>query len=346
MKWEMKEARSGDIVRVSLGKIYHFGIFVSEEDVIQFGLPPTPDRRSEDVEVLSSPVANFLAGGFLEVGICEGREKKRRKTPEETVAAAKRRLGERGYDILHNNCEHFVYECAFGEKFSSMTENIRTALREIPIVHVYVARFPFSVETETIVPPARAREIEDCSNPKVQHEKYYAWKLLEKALMRSLGLKPGSLDIRRSENGKWECSSCFFSLSHSGNFVAAAVSRKPIGVDIEKWDPSRFTKELANKMVTKREKAAIRRLGESERGTALNALWTKKEAIYKSAGDTSFQPRRIETSKYASATKAILLEDERYLITVVSEDSDQAVFRCEGLDIRDLSAFTDCKNKL
>ena len=74
MKWEMREAKSGDIVRVALGPLFHFGIFVSEDEVIQFGLPPTPNRRAADVEVLSSPVDAFLVGGFLEVGIPEARK--------------------------------------------------------------------------------------------------------------------------------------------------------------------------------------------------------------------------------------------------------------------------------
>ena len=31
MKWEPKECQAGDIVRIKLGGVYHFGIFVSEE---------------------------------------------------------------------------------------------------------------------------------------------------------------------------------------------------------------------------------------------------------------------------------------------------------------------------
>ena len=327
MKWKMTEACFGDIVRVSLGAIYHFGIFVSEEEVIQFGLPPTPNRRAEDVEVLSSSVYDFLAGGFLEVGICEGREKKRRKTPEETVSAARRRLGERGYDIIYNNCEHFANECAFGEKFSSMTDSLRNKFRSIPIVHVYVAKFPFPVDDEKIYPPARAKEIESCSNPSVRRQKYFVWKLLENALMRSFGLKIGNIDFTRTDSGKWECSECCFSLSHSGDFVAVALSRKPVGVDIEKRDEARFTAALAEKITTASESDKINRLENSAQSRALNALWTKKEAIFKLLGDKAFQPDKIETSEYGLLTKTVKCEEEQYLITVASEDATKAVFR-------------------
>lgn len=333
MKWKMKEARYGDIVRVGLGKIYHFGIFVSEDEVIQFGLPPTPGRRSEDVEVLAAPVSDFLAGGFLEVGCCEGNEKKRRKTAEQTVSVARSRLGERGYDIIHNNCEHFANECAFGDRFSSMTENLRMKFRSIPVVHVYVEKFPFDVENDKIVPPEREKEIESCSNLGVRSEKFYAWKLLEKALMRSLGLKLENLGATRNKNGKWECSSCWFSISHSGDLVAVAVSRKPVGVDIEKRDEARFTDALEDKIVTKREASTLRRLKESGRRTALNTLWTKKEAVFKLDGAKSFRPKQIETSKYASTTKSIRCGTESYIITVASDDAEQAVFCCDGLEV-------------
>ena len=55
MKWELVEPKLGDIIRVRLGDLYHFGIFVSEDEVIQFGLAPgvraIPDT---EVEVLTS----------------------------------------------------------------------------------------------------------------------------------------------------------------------------------------------------------------------------------------------------------------------------------------------------
>lgn len=44
---------------------------------------------------------------------------------DEIILAAKSRIGERGYNILYNNCEHFVYECVFGIKYCSQTEKMR-----------------------------------------------------------------------------------------------------------------------------------------------------------------------------------------------------------------------------
>ena len=203
-------------------------------------------------------------------------------------------------------------------------------------VHVYVARAPFAVEDEKIVPVERAEEIAGCTNSEVRRQKFYAWKLLEKALLNSFGLKIEELKITRSENGKWECPLLSFSLSHSGDMVAVAVSGKPIGVDIEKRDLSRFTDALAEKTVTKSEEEALSRLS-NDRAAALNALWTKKEAIFKLSGGKSFQPKRIETAEYTTVTKLVQSATERYFITVASEDAERAKFHGDGLE------FIDCK---
>ena len=69
MKWLLKDPSPGDMIRVALGGIYHVGVYVSDDEVIQFGLAPTrrSGLRDEDIEVLSSDIDTFLAGGFLEV---------------------------------------------------------------------------------------------------------------------------------------------------------------------------------------------------------------------------------------------------------------------------------------
>ncbi len=333
MKWERREARRGDIVRVPLGLIFHYGIFVSQEEVIQFGLPPHPGRDSSKVEVLSAPLSAFLEGGVLEVGECEEGDPPRR-SPEETVAAAKSRLGERGYNIIHNNCEHFANECAFGVHVSTMTDGLRMKYRAVPMVHVYVARFPFPVEGEEIVPVLRREEIEACSNAHVRAQKYYSWKLLEGALMRSLGLRMEKLNFTRSKGGKWECGECFFSLSHCGDIAVAAVSRRPVGVDIELRDEARFTPRLAEKIATEGEKELLGRTEEGARARLVNVLWTKKEALFKLGGGERFCPAEIGTEGASTATREIACGGERYFVTVASEDAARADFRlAEGLDL-------------
>lgn len=130
MQWLEKEPAYGDIIRTKVQFYHHYGIFVSQDRVIQFGLPDDPLRAAEDIRILATDIYTFLQGGELEIGVPEKAERKRLRTPEQIVSLAQSRLGEGGYDILHNNCEHFVNECAFGEHTSSFLQGVREKLRQ------------------------------------------------------------------------------------------------------------------------------------------------------------------------------------------------------------------------
>ncbi|MCQ2426808.1 MAG: lecithin retinol acyltransferase family protein [Clostridia bacterium] len=127
MKWIPGECRTGDMIRVRIGSIYHYGIFVSDSEVIAFGLPPTGGLFRDDAEirVISTDIDVFSAGKIVETGVCEKGERKSRFSPEETVSRARSRLGEGGYSLLHNNCEHFVWECAMGKAKCTAEETVR-----------------------------------------------------------------------------------------------------------------------------------------------------------------------------------------------------------------------------
>ena len=129
MLWDEQMPRFGDIVRTKYSFYHHYGIYKDENTVIQFGLPDGPSRPAAEIKVITSDVYTFLSGGVLEVGHPEKDEKSRMRRPEEIVSIAESRLGEGGYDILHNNCEHFVNECAFGESHSSFLAAVREKIK-------------------------------------------------------------------------------------------------------------------------------------------------------------------------------------------------------------------------
>ena len=130
ISWVEKPPVYGDVIRTKVSFYHHYGIFVSEEEVIQFGLPDDPMRGAEQIKVLTSDVHTFLQGGELQVGQPEHPEHKQLRTPDQIVTIARQRLGEGGYDILHNNCEHFVNDCAFGQATSSFLDGVRDKLRQ------------------------------------------------------------------------------------------------------------------------------------------------------------------------------------------------------------------------
>ena len=130
MIWSDKLPKPSQIIRTKVSFYYHYGIFISDDEIIQFGLPNAPSNLSENIRVLATDIITFLGGGELETAIPAREEKKRMRSPKEIIKIARSRIGEGGYDILHNNCEHFVNSCVFGTNTSSFVESVRSEIRK------------------------------------------------------------------------------------------------------------------------------------------------------------------------------------------------------------------------
>jgi hypothetical protein len=130
MQWSQAFPQPGDPVRVKVEFYHHYGIFVSEDSVIQFGLPDGPSRPASEIRVLSSDVYTFLQGGNLEVGTPDRQERKKLRPASQVIAYAQSKLGQDGYNLLHNNCEHFMNECLYGEPSSDTVQGLRAKLRQ------------------------------------------------------------------------------------------------------------------------------------------------------------------------------------------------------------------------
>lgn len=130
MRWVEKKPKCGDIVRVKCKFYYHYGLFEDAEHVIQFGLPDNTGVNPDEIEVLSTDVQTFLAGGNLETARLNLTEKAKRRSVKDSIAYAHEKIGMRGYNILHNNCEHFVNECVFGVAYSTMVSGVREDVKK------------------------------------------------------------------------------------------------------------------------------------------------------------------------------------------------------------------------
>ncbi len=130
MEWITAEPKFGDIIRTKVTFYHHYGIYIDPDTVVQFGLPDDATRPADQVKVLTSDVYTFLMGGELEVGQMSHAEAKKSRSAKERVDIALSRVGEGGYHIFHNNCEHFVYECTFNEKKSEFVSSVRESIRK------------------------------------------------------------------------------------------------------------------------------------------------------------------------------------------------------------------------
>lgn len=301
MKWWPGQCSCGDMIRVRIGSIYHYGIFVSEDEIIQFGPPPVaPRREGEEVLVCATDIEGFCCGSIVETAQLDRKEIKTRISPKETVRLARSRLGEGGYNLIHNNCEHFVYQCVFGVKKSTQEEDARSRWANRPICDVYVAPIPEGLTVEAVYPPERNKQIEKTRHEGLRLQRYYVWKLLEYAVSRSFFKDLSALNLQKNRHDKWTCEELFLSLSHTDGYVAVAVSNSPVGIDLENIpafyekfaDGSTVTAKALQKCLTREEQSAAP-------SSALDflRLWTKKESIFKCFGSGKFVPHKTDTTQ-------------------------------------------------
>lgn len=315
MKWELTQPQTGDMIRVKVGPLYHYGIYASDEEIIQFG--PNPALRvglpDSQLAVCVTDIDDFLCGEFLEVRIPDRKERKRQFSAKKTLEIARSRIGETGYHILHNNCEHFANECITGAHISAQTEGLRRQFADLRPVEVYTAPIPDG-ELGQVLPALRQEQMENTTHPGLKRQRYFVWKLLEIALKRSFGYEMKDLHFSRDDGGKWTCRECFFSLSHSDGAVAVAVSRKPVGVDLECADHQ--TKPgLAEKILTDGE----RLLPREDENRFLLEMWCAKESLFKAGSDKSFQPQKISALSGVK-TETVQIGEKEYVLSVAGEN--------------------------
>ncbi len=340
MKWWPESCVSGDMIRVKVGSIWHYGIFVSEDEVIEFGPPPINISATGNKEnlIMSASIDEFSAGGIVERAILTREEHRKRIPPKKTVAIARSRIGEGGYDLIHNNCEHFAYKCVFGIDLSTQTQSVREKWLNRPIFDVYIMNISDETEIHEVFPAQREEYIKKTSNQAAKIQRYGVWFLLEKAIARSFNMK--IREISFSENkGKWSCDKLQFSLSHTKGAVAVVVSNGNCGVDIENLEDficrhsdRDYFKKLAKRICTGKELPLV---SSSE---DLISFWTKKEAIFKCYGSGNFFSKKVDSFAHKSETK-LLGSSNQYIISACGEKLEKMrVFIYENNEIRQINS--------
>ncbi len=296
MKWIPSECERGDMIRVKLGSVYHYGIFSSEEEVIAFGLPPLPQYREngEEIRVLATTIDVFSCGEIVEKAVFDRRERKKAFPKEKTLSLAKSRIGEGGYNLIHNNCEHFVYECVFGVSRSTVEEEMRARYRSRPVFDLYLMPLENQLPQTEIFPEKRRREIESCAEAAEKERKAAVWRLLLFAQKQSFGYPEEELRFRKSFFGKWTCNRFFFSLALCGGSAAALVSNAAAGLDLETSEHFKNSEKAAPFLKSY--------VGEDPE-SALKE-YAKRQAIYKCSGKGRFSPRK----EYSRAQDAVFLQ--------------------------------------
>ena len=121
-----KQIRPGDVIFVErMGDLYrHYGIYVGKGEVIHYSAKD--GDFGNDISIHKTSMEHFLEASS-QYYICKfpkraDIENYHLFTKKEAVQRAYKRLGERQYSLLENNCEHFAIWCRTNISVSKQAE--------------------------------------------------------------------------------------------------------------------------------------------------------------------------------------------------------------------------------
>lgn len=123
--WVKRKASKGDHIKVNRGLYTHHGVYISDDEVIHF--TGTEDDSILDWsknEVIKTDVDYFLRGGQLEIKEYTDDELQDLYPVDHIAAYARACLGDKGYNLVFNNCEHFANVCTLGRFRSRQVEKV------------------------------------------------------------------------------------------------------------------------------------------------------------------------------------------------------------------------------
>ncbi len=131
----------------------------------------------------------------------------------------------------------------------------------------------------SLLPPWRA---ESCHRMKFERGKLQqlaAGMLLRHALQKE-GMELMKVPVSKNEHGKPMIDGIYFNLSHSDDYITAAVADCPVGIDVEtKTDPEL---KITRRFYSPEEQDAVRRAADPQK--EFRRIWTRKEAYVKCVG--------------------------------------------------------------
>lgn len=132
--WCFKSPKRGDHIRVCRrgGLYYHHGIYVSDREVIHFtGDDDDSVLDWSKAHVIRTDLAVFLSGGEVEVKEYNDEEFADLYPVEGIVSYARACVGDDGYNLIFNNCEHFANACTLGKYRSRQVEKVLGGNRDM-----------------------------------------------------------------------------------------------------------------------------------------------------------------------------------------------------------------------
>ena len=105
-KYDFISLKKCDVIRISAGSHYHYGVYLNAGEVIQFGR--AVNMAGEKVVVNSVSLNEFCGAKIPEVRALRRSEKRFIRNTDDIEKYAKSCLGQGGYSLMDNNCLDFV----------------------------------------------------------------------------------------------------------------------------------------------------------------------------------------------------------------------------------------------
>ena len=129
----LRQLQKGDILFVDKGLYKHYGIYAGNNTVVHY--QNKGSNFGFDIKVQEASLDDFAGG--VEIQVCHLDPKKYNLySADETVARAYSRLGEKKYNLVFNNCEHFAVWCKTNISNSRQIPNIFRGTAANPIIQL------------------------------------------------------------------------------------------------------------------------------------------------------------------------------------------------------------------
>ena len=113
----------GDHLYITYGILTHHGIYSGDGKVVHY-------KKGKGKGIIEVPIQEFAedvpSRGLISKKIYIRKHETRKFSREESVERARSRIGEAGWNLLLNNCEHFVEWCVNGKFGPEETETPQT----------------------------------------------------------------------------------------------------------------------------------------------------------------------------------------------------------------------------
>lgn len=169
------------------------------------------------------------------------------------------------------------------------------------------------------------------------HRGLYAELLIRNIIVNKLGMRNEDIAFTFNDYGKPSLRNggdFHFNLSHSGEWIACAVDRFPVGIDVEKIAP--IDMDIAKNFFFHREYDDLMSRADTEKLSYFFTLWTLKESYIKAEGKglsiplDSFCICALDRERIEVMVKGEPSTDRSFKMYDIDEDYHLAVCACHS----------------